>query len=170
MFNERVPKVPVVIGKDATNAAPRAISVCKERKVTIHSFVNDLREVGVSSEPPSPWGEWALRRGFRHIEWDSNSLVGNRTRFENLQRLLRYVSQPAVIPDPSLRKRLLVELDSVRRLTLSKLIDLFPLSDRTEVETEIARLILDGTIYSDIDNEPLSLITEVSTHHAVETR
>ena len=169
MFNERVSKFPIAIGDKAINCAPRAISVCIERKITVHSFVGDLIEAGVSAETPSPWNQWALKRGFRYIEWNSESLIGNRTRFENLQRLLRFVSQPGAIPDPDLQQRLVAELKSVRHLTLSKLIELFPLSDRAEVESEIARLILDGAIYSDIDENPLSLITEVSAYHAFET-
>lgn len=168
-FNERVPKFPIAIGTKAINIAPRAVSVCVEQKVTVHSFVDDLNEVGESPETPSPWSEWALRRGFHHVEWDSESLFGNRTRFENLQFLLRFVSQPGAFPEPSLQQRLIAELKSVRRLTVSKLIEQFPLSDRAEVESEIARLILDGMIYSDIDQNPLSLITEVSAYHAFET-
>lgn len=168
-FNERVQKVPIAIGNEAINGAPRAISVSKEQKVTVHTFVGDLNESGASTESQSPWNKWALRRGFIHVEWDSESLIGNPIKFENLRRLLRYVSQPGAIPQPSLEKVLVSELKAVRRLTLAKLVELFPVSDQAEVESEIARLILDGVIYSDIDQNPLSLITMVSAYHAFET-
>lgn len=168
-FNERVPKIPIAIGNRAINEAPRAVSVCKEQKVTVHSFVGDLNETGGSAERPCPWGEWALMRGFIHVEWDSESLIGNPIRFENLRRLLRFVSLAGAIPDSCLQEALVAELKAFRRLTLSKLIELFPLSDRAEVESELARLILNGAIFSDIDRNPLSLITEVSAYHAFET-
>lgn len=167
-FNERVPKVPIAIGTKAVNASPRAISVDKERTVTVHSFVDDLVDDTGSEGRTSPWSNWAQARGFSHIDWNSDLLGGTPTRLANLKRLLRYVSAAGVIPSPSLRQALLTELRAVRRFTLSKLVEQFPVSDPAEVQAEIARLILDRTIYSDIDRNPLSMITELSAHHALE--
>lgn len=167
-FNERVPEVPVVLGAKAVNAAPRAISVAKDRAVTVHTFAGDL-ERSPDEITTSPWASWSAHHGFSHAVWNSVSLRGNPVRFNNLKRLLRYVSIAGAIPDARLRDALLAELGAVRRLTMSKLVDLFPKSDPTEVMSEIARLILDGTVYSDIDRNSLSMITELSAHHVFET-
>lgn len=168
-FNERVPKIPIAIGSRAINKAPRAISVCKAQKPTVHSFAGDLNEEGASADRPCPWADWAIMRGYLHVEWDSESLIGNPIRFENLRRLLRFVSQAGAIPDTRLQDALIAELKVYRRVTISKLIEQFPLSDPAQVESELAGLIVNGSIYSDIDQNPLSLISEVSAYHAFET-
>lgn len=167
-FNERAPKVPIAIGTRAVNAAPRAISVKKDKTVIVHSFVGDLADDALDKGDASPWTVWASNHGFSHIIWSTQSLQECPIRFANLKRLLRDVSVAGAIPNASLQRAVLSELSAVRRMTLSKLVEQFPLSDPSEVQSEIARLILDNVIYSDIDRNPLSLITELSAHHAFE--
>lgn len=171
-FNERLPKVPIAVGNGAAqNASPRAISVDQERLVTIHSFKGDLAIVGQdggSESETSAWDSWARTRSFMHVIWTSESLRCNPVEHANLKRLLRFVSVPGVFPNPSLQQALLAELSGVRRLTFSKLVELFPVSDPAVVQSEIARLILDRKIFSDIDQNPFSMITEVSAHHGFE--
>lgn len=169
-FNERVPDVPITIGTRAINATPRAISLDKSRIVTVHSFVGDLvSDDNVGEDKASPWEDWARAQGFSHKSWFPQSLRENSTEFSNLKRLLRYVSRAGLVPNIALQQAVLSELKSVRRIIFIKLVELFPTSDPSEVQIEIARLILDGVIYSDINQNPLSMITELSAHHAIET-
>lgn len=172
-FNERVSKFPIAIGDgSAKNASPRVISVDQASQVTVHSFNGDLAQVAKDPDTSftiSAWDNWAQLRGFKHIVWTSALLSPNPVELTNLKRLLRFVSAPGVFPDISLQQQLLAELRGVRRLTFSKLVELFPLSDPARVQSEIARLIVDRKIFSDIDRNPFSMITEVSAHRGLET-
>ena len=169
-YNERVTKLPISICEGvAKNGSPRAISVDNAREVTVHTFEDDVFRDEISASGTLAWSNWARIRGFRHMIWNPHSLRSNPVELENLKRLLRFVSVPGVVPNYSLEQSLLAELRGVRRLTYAKLIELFPLSDPAEVAREITRMIIDKKVFSDINRNPFSMITEVSVHRGLET-
>ena len=169
-FNERPPKISIPIDKGrAISAAPRFITVSRDETLTVHTFAG---EEDAESEPEAlekpisttAWDDWCGCRGFQHKVWAYEQLYADRLRLENLAELLRFTARPGRPYNGEFRTRILAELRVERRMTFYALARQFPSQDPEEVHAEIAGLIVDRTIFSDIDREPFTMLTELSAH------
>lgn len=166
-YNESVMALPMVVDGKAVNISPAAMSLDGDGNPTVHSFAESepaIADAAALAYCSPPWEDWARRRGFRHVAWTPETLLGARVRLSNLLRLLRFVCIAGAVPDFQLEQRLLATLADARKMTFAVLARNFPTSDVELVHASIARLILDGKVFSDIDHHPFSMITELSVH------
>jgi hypothetical protein len=170
-YNLLVPPVAVMtLDGDARDASPAAVGVDATGQLTVHSFAevapatDDSGAKAMRSKGGLDWAGWATKRGWKHVLWTAEALTANPIRQENLKRLLLHVCVEGAAPKPALQERLMEELKQVRTLTVHALRGKLPLEDSDAVMAAIAALILDGKVFSDIDESPFDSITRLSAH------
>lgn len=167
-YNERVVKIPIVVnGIKAVNISPSFISVTHDRSITLHTTIKDDL-VDSESQPTSKLASWFIfcqNNEYKHQNWTADTLNADKLKIANFKKLLRYTSMAGIVENYKLDNKILFEIGAVRKVIFSKIINQFPLSDCEEVKASIARLILSGKVYSDLNLLPFSMLTEVSAYH-----
>jgi hypothetical protein len=167
-YNERVVKLPMVVDAiKAVNWSPPFISVNRDGSITLHTVIKDDLPDS-ESEPKSKlatWTAFCLANGYKYQNWTNDTLNSHKLKIANFKKLLRYTSMAGVVGDYALENQILSEINAVRKIIFSKIINQFPLSDSEEVKASIARLILSNKVFSDLHLFPFSMLTEVSAYH-----
>ena len=112
----------------------------------------------------SEWVDWCESRGLVHKPWTHEELWTDRLRLDNIDELLRFCAHDGRAIDAKLQDALIAVLRAVRKTTFYELAKQFPAHDSEVVHAEIAQLVIDRRIFSDIDKHPFSMLTELSAH------
>jgi len=171
-FNERPPRVPIAtLDGNAIVVPPRFVTLQADKSLCVHSWglseADEAPTEGTSKVKypgKDAWSAWSELYGFKHRHWEPNTLKANPVHLDNLKRLLRFTTAPNRVRSIDARDAIKAVLQDVRKIRWHSLITQLARHDPQVVKEEISRLILDKTVYSDLDKFPLSLITVLSIH------
>ena len=171
-FNERPPRVPIAtLDGGALTVPPRFVTQHADKSCHVHSW--DMTEADVAENEQSQkvkypskeaWAAWCETYKFKHTHWEPDTLKANPVHLDNLKRLLRFTTSPNRVRSVDARDAIKAVLQGVRKMRWHSLVTEIARHDPQVVKEEICRLILDNTVYSDLDKFPLSLITVLSIH------
>jgi hypothetical protein len=170
-FNCRVTKQPVPMRNgQAGLLAPDAVTLDSQGHVCVHVIFGLDQESDDSEssgerkllrKDDADWDKWAKNLSIGFIRWSLASVSANAVERVEMTRLLRFVSFANRQPNLVIREKIIDELVSNRYLSIRDLLDRIT-NQQDIVLPEVADLILDGKVFSDISVAPFSLATCLS--------
>ncbi len=156
---------------------PDAVSVGTDGSATIH--VIDGQILGYVKANPQEgedvsldvnradvlWEPWCKQWGLKLRLWSLDQLKSDAAWSLDMLQLVRRANLASTATSSSLGEKIVDQLVSERALPIREVIARFPKFDPVLVDAEIAKLILKGSLFTDLRLAPLTPDTQVSTRN-----
>lgn len=179
-FNFRVNPHPVPT-KDggAVQCGPDGVTLARDGRVCLQvvhgledpAFKEEIAKIPLGTDrkdiPKSPraqanWVKFSSDLGIDLRMWTRRQLLGVKAVRLATARLIRFCGTASYINDLALREWIGRTLISEHHLRIGEIAAMLPKRDPMEVMAEIAAMILDGEVFSDVHLVPLDLNLRVS--------
>jgi hypothetical protein len=179
-FNCRIGKVSVpTFDGGAGNFSPDGISLNSAHELCVHviegledpdfKYDSETEPASGQAKPDSKpsrktvnWDKYCIDLSVGLKRWTPAELLGVAATRIAQTRLVRFSGSSSYIDDVALREAIVTELVPVHYLSIGEVLVRFCKRDPSDVKAEVAAMILDGKIFSDIHLAPLDLNTRIS--------
>lgn len=116
------------------------------------------------------WEPWCKQWDLNLRLWSLAQLKADAAWMLDMQRLVRRANCASTATSASLGEKIVDQLVDERALSIREIVARFPKVDPVLVEAEISKLILKGSLFTDLRLVPLSPDTQVSTRNLFPTQ